>query len=173
MKIFSAIILSNLILFFLVSCDDYNRNPPSLDISKQQVVTVPIDSTAKSSKEKIPYYSNGPKMKILRAEAVRIDDDKVLSAVNIKNGWVEIDNDKKIISIFNTPNNVDKYHYYEFNKNIKLKGRLIDTYSISKTETADGKPGNVDVLVFKKRGNSDYLSSIYMMGKTSAYALRF
>lgn len=163
-----------LIICFVITIPIIYCNSPKTDndITLNTKTTEKVNATLPTQNVPEPYYTNGPKLRIFRADAVRIEDDKILGSTEIKNGWVEIDIIKKIISIYYAPDYIDKYYYYEYNKDIKAKGRLLDMYSISRTETADGKNDKIEVLVFKKKPNTDYLRSIYMMGEKEAYVLR-
>ena len=128
---------------------------------------------AVNNQTNVPYYSNGPKPKILRVESVRTKDNKVLGTLPIENGWLDIDTEKKIIKIYNSPTVVDKYYYNEFNKNISAKGIFIDMFSIKKVETSLGYEDKIEVLVFRKNLKTDELESIWMVNKKSCYVIRF
>jgi hypothetical protein len=105
-------------------------------------------------------YANGPKFFAYKSVYADLDDN-VKNTTNFKSDiTIEISSTSKIILVTYPTKFFEKYYFTEYNKDILVKGKYYDMFTISQSYTSESNNSITDVLLFSKDYKNNKLISM-------------
>ena len=113
-------------------------------------------------------YLNGPKFYVYKIVSSDLNEN-IISSTDVKNVSIDINSKSKIISIIHPLNYIEKYYYNDYNKNLHVKGKYYDIFTIINSKSSRGNSLNTDLLIFTKIPRKEHLTSLKILYQDKGY----